>query len=186
MNSKKLAPDAAKLARSWAKKKRAKDLAKGKRREGEEAMTREHTKSARVEAKTTRCTTCSAEFSDEELERHTLDVDGPDRASCPACKSPSVPMSIAQDVKIDINWHELRILTIWASNYAETLGSDARAAQSRASLAQIIRRLERQRPENFPALTIVGEVRDMQRAGIDVEMRKEDGTVIVPRKDPAS
>lgn len=135
-----------------------------------------------AEEKTVRCTACAAEFSDEELERHTLNVDGPDGATCPKCKSPSVPMSIAQDVTIKINWHELRILTIWASNYAEKL-----PAHSKATLAAILRRLDAQKPnDRFAALTLAGEIRALQEAGFDAELLKGDGTVVAPRKGPAS
>lgn len=121
--------------------------------------------------KTTRCTTCATEFTDAEIVGHS---------ACPSCKSPGVPMAIAQDVTLKINWHELRILTIWASNFA---GSKDFPAPSRAALNAIIRRLEAQRPnETFAPLTLFGEVRQLQDAGFDAEMRDGEGNVVVPRR----
>lgn len=122
--------------------------------------------------KTTRCTDCAAEFTEAELAGV---------AGCPGCGTKSVPCAIDEDVSLRINWHELRILTIWASNYAEKL-----TAQSRSTLTSILRRLNQQRPPKAAALTLMGEVRELQNAGIDAELVKGDGTVIVPRKDPAS
>jgi hypothetical protein len=55
---------------------------------------------------------------------------------------------------IEINWHELRVLGIWASNYANEHCDDA----NRLCLRGIVSRLERQAPGQAP-LTLGGELR---------------------------
>lgn len=107
--------------------------------------------------KTVRCTACGAEFSDEEIAG---------AKACPTCGSTSVPCLMSQDVTIRINWHELRILTIWASNWAGQHGCD------NGALAAILRRLEAQRPDGgFPSLTVLGEAREAARMlGRDIEV----------------
>lgn len=59
--------------------------------------------------KTIRCTRCAAEFTEAEIQGYS---------GCPKCGTKSVPMSIPDDVTIKVNLHELRILGIWAENYA--------------------------------------------------------------------
>lgn len=99
--------------------------------------------------KTIRCVTCASEFADEEVVGH-------DR--CPSCKSKGVPMAIKEDVTVKINWHELRILTIWASNYA----SQAKLEKdSFNALTAIISRLENQYPDKSP-LTLMGEIKQLE------------------------
>lgn len=101
--------------------------------------------------KTTRCTTCSAEFTDEEIQSANC---------CPSCKTTGLPMDMAQDATININWHELRILTIWASNWAaEKCDKSAQNA-----LENIIKRLEPQRKSGWPALTLLGEIKELPEA----------------------
>lgn len=109
--------------------------------------------------KTTRCTDCAAEFTDEEIQN---------ASSCPACGTTGVPCSISQDTEVKINWHELRILTIWASNWAA-----AKCGESQQkTVNSIIERLEKQRKEDWPALTILGEIKELpaqlEAKGIDV------------------
>ena len=63
--------------------------------------------------KTIRCVICGKEFSDDELPESTCE--------CPNCGTKSLPCLIVDDVNIKINWHELRILTIWAENWARQI-----------------------------------------------------------------
>lgn len=56
-----------------------------------------------------RCVLCNNSFSQEQLAGAT---------ACPVCGTKGVPMLPTQDVNIKINIHELRILCIWAENYA--------------------------------------------------------------------
>src|SRR5689334_22184758 len=85
--------------------------------------------------KTTRCTLCAAEFTEQELENVK---------ACPSCGTEGIPCDIADDVTIKINWHELRILGIWASFWA---GTPDFKASSRAALKAILKRVEAQYPD---------------------------------------
>ena len=114
--------------------------------------------------KTVRCTDCRCEFTDEELE---------DVTECPKCGSKGVPMIIAEDVEIKINLHELRILTIWASNWAEQAISDD---QGTRTLNGILNALRPQLPEGTP-LTMKDEFHGVANAlGTEVEVHRADGT----------
>ena len=88
-----------------------------------------------------------------------------------------MPCAIADDVTIKINWHELRILTMWAHNFAAIRALDSDAKRG---LAAIIVRLEKQFPDKTP-LTLAGEVRQLQEDYPSAEL-VVDGEVIVPRK----
>lgn len=75
---------------------------------------------------------------------------------CPACSSTSIPCDDSNQVLVSVNWHELRILVIWAENYArdKDLGD---------TVAVIARRLEDQHPDHaikIP-LTLAGELRQL-------------------------
>lgn len=125
--------------------------------------------------KSIRCTVCAAEFTEEEITGAT---------SCPSCGTKGVPCSIEQDLDLRINWHELRILCIWASNYAQSLGDE-----HKLSLNAIIGRLEPQRKEGWPALTLLGEIRELseqlEKEGYDctdVDLYDEQGNKIMPPK----
>lgn len=122
-----------------------------------------------TDPKTTRCTSCEAEFTDAETEG---------ALGCPSCGTQSVPCSIARDVTLNINWHELRILTIWADNWA---GAHCDVS-GKKSLATIIKRLEAQRPEGYPALTFLGECRELQDEGVDLSVETASGKVILPKR----
>jgi DNA-directed RNA polymerase subunit RPC12/RpoP len=101
-----------------------------------------------------RCTRCRAEFTRAE----TSGV-----SACPSCGTRGLPMDVAEDVEIRINWHELRILTIWASNYAQQANLER---ASREALAAILHALALQHPklsERSP-LTLFGEVEQLRRA----------------------
>jgi hypothetical protein len=64
-------------------------------------------KSERIE--TVWCTVCGGRFTNEEVAGGW---------GCPECDARGVPCSVEQDVCVEINWHELHILGIWAENYA--------------------------------------------------------------------
>lgn len=119
--------------------------------------------------KTIRCTDCYEEFSEEEIESAT---------ACPACGTSSVPMVIKNDVLLPINWHELRILTIWASNYAEKLPDDSRMA-----LHKILKRLDKHRPEGCSALTLVGEIKELQEVFPTASLYVDNELIVPPKED---
>jgi len=121
-------------------------------------------------AKSVRCIRCYSEFSAEEIKNAN---------ACPACGEFGRPCHIADDVILKINWHELRILTIWASNYARAI--EKRSPDSTKGLQAIILRLEKQYPDKSP-LTLEGEVRQVQEHFPEAEMTDSEGNVIVPKK----
>lgn len=116
--------------------------------------------------KTIRCTDCASEFAEDEL----VGVSG-----CPTCGATGVPCAISEDVNVAINWHELRILGIWASWWAEAKFKDQ---SGHRTLRSIIARIEAQHPEK-PALSFGGELKQIARSGLvgDIEVRNPDGTV---------
>src|SRR3974390_2998828 len=92
------------------------------------------------------CVDCGARFTQEEIEGW----------GCPKCGSQSVPCDVDKDTTVEVNWHELRILVIWAENWA---GHCRRQEVDRSSktmpvtVAAIARRLQGQRP-SFGSLTL--------------------------------
>ena len=89
--------------------------------------------------KTTRCTHCRSEFTDEEL------VNAKD---CPVCGTTSLPMSINEDVTIKINWHELRILGLWAEGWAMKIEEEHPG--SKQAIQVITDHIEKQFPLKTP------------------------------------
>jgi len=121
------------------------------------------------EEKTIRCTKCYEEFSEEETKNVSC---------CPKCGCKELPMSISQDVEIKINWHELRLLCIWAENWAEAKCDD----DARSTFEAIVERLEKYRPEGSAALTIAREVKDLQEIYPDAMLVKGDKVLVPPGK----
>ncbi len=62
-----------------------------------------------------RCVRCNTSFTE-------ADIQG--AWGCPRCGSRGVPCDPSMDVSITINTHELRILGIWAENYARRCDDD--------------------------------------------------------------
>jgi hypothetical protein len=74
---------------------------------------------------------------------------------CPACGSVGVPCAWSQQVNLSVNWHELRVLVIWAENWARHhKRSDPSLSRTVYSIAA---RLQRQYPGRTP-LTLAGEL----------------------------
>jgi hypothetical protein len=102
----------------------------------------------------TRCMVCRSEFTEAQIKGATC---------CPACGSHSVPMTSKEDVTIAINWHELRVLTIWAENYANSIKSDPSNANDPVqTVFGIAKRLQDQHPFLIP-LTLSAEVAMIKR-----------------------
>lgn len=119
--------------------------------------------------KTMRCVDCYEEFSEEDVG---------DSEACPACGTCTLPMSIDEDILLPINWHELRVLTIWASNYAEKLPDS-----SRISLHKTLKRLDKYRPPGGAALTLVGEIKELQEHFPTASLYVDDELIVPPRED---
>lgn len=107
------------------------------------------------------CVDCGGRFTEEQIEGASC---------CPGCGSAGVPCSPNDDVQVAINWHELRVLTIWAENYAgqtdkrtaENDNSDGRSAKPLLpTVKAIARRLQAQFPTRTP-LTLSGELAQLK------------------------
>jgi hypothetical protein len=119
------------------------------------------------EPKTTRCTTCRAEFTDAECEGAT---------ACPTCGSDGLPMSIAKDTTVKINPHELRILTMWAMNYAEDCDKRRPGARKMADVVKgIVHALQ---PQVSAPLSFAAELKQVANTFGPVQVIK-DGKVTV-------
>lgn len=120
--------------------------------------------------KTVRCPLCGAEFTDAEITN---------AKACPACGCKSAPSTIANDVTIKTNWHELRILGIWADNWAQEKG----LKEGRMVLAAILNRIRRQYPD-APPLSMAGEFAELEKAGFQLEATDAAGKTIHKTKKP--
>lgn len=101
------------------------------------------------------CTVCGARFSSDEIEG---------AESCPKCKTISIPCDPDQDFWVEINWHELRVLGIFASNWADQCDKNSEGnTESLKCVRGILSRLERQFP-NEPPLTLGGELRKIRES----------------------
>ena len=96
------------------------------------------------------CTQCGARLTHEELEEHGL-------PSCPRCGYDGIPCDPADDCSLFLNWHELRILTIFAMHHA----NDLESIGPRQTVTAICKRLERQHPGKAP-LTLAGEFKQLR------------------------
>ena len=95
------------------------------------------------------CTYCGKRYTEEETEK----FEGPE---CPACKSEGVPCFTKRDVMVEINWHELHLLCVWAENYQQQLEDF-----QEPTVAAIARRLLMQHPKLGP-LTLGGEIHEIK------------------------
>jgi predicted nucleic acid-binding Zn-ribbon protein len=101
------------------------------------------------------CVRCSGRFTDSEIEGET---------ACPGCGNTGVPMTPDDDVQVAINWHELRILCIWAENWAAKAKRDgADTTDMIGAVFAIADRLQRQHPTRVP-LTLSGEIEQLKES----------------------
>jgi len=95
---------------------------------------------------------------------------------CPKCEDPGVPMSPDDGVTIDINWHELRILCIWAERWASDFIKNEYSLKTVRAIAS---RIEKQRPEKKTPLTFLGEIKQLEKQYGEVKqnvVQEDDGT----------
>lgn len=102
-----------------------------------------------------RCVICGEEFKNDEI--------GENVEKCPNCGTESIPCDIEDDVQIKINWHELRILSIWAENWARQLDQTKSDKEERnlLTILTIAQRLQEQQPDKLP-LTLYGEIKELR------------------------
>lgn len=110
------------------------------------------------------CTACGARFTEAEIKGW----------GCPKCGNQGAPCGCAGDVLVEINWHELHILCVWAENWAAEAkwrAADADYSQMPNVVAAIARRLQLQFPE-LGHLTLSGEIAmlpsDAAKIGLNV------------------
>ncbi len=120
---------------------------------------------------TIRCTDCRAEFRD-------ADIQG--KSACPVCGCRTVPMSIAEDVSLRINWHELRILTIWAESWARHHATAH--PEMGVTLRAVVEGLEGQRPEGYAPLSLVGEINGLAQS-MNRTVNERDGVYTLDKKE---
>lgn len=122
---------------------------------------------------TARCTICNSEFTQDQLHAAAAQsIQG-----CPQCGTLSLPCAPADDVTIKVNWHELRVLGMWAENYARSIKDGDPGAP--LTVQAILSRLEKQFPGKAP-LSFRGEIgalRETYPAARAVDM---NGDEIVP------
>lgn len=119
-----------------------------------------------------RCVSCGSDFDTAMLAAVGVD-------KCPSCGTRSLPCDPAYDLFVALNWHELRILAQWASNYAEGLED-----HHKVTLTAILRRIDAQRPQGALVLTLVQEIKELQRSLPGAMLIDGHGDVVVPPKDP--
>lgn len=115
------------------------------------------------------CVVCGGRYTSEEIEGQT---------ACPGCKSTSVPCDPAEDVTVEINWHELRILGIWAEHHAKK-------HDGLNIIQAITRRLEAQYPD-LPPLTLSGEVAELRKEFGEVDTVGIAPSVLTPVNGPGA
>lgn len=101
-------------------------------------------------------------------------------SGCPTCGTHSLPCDPKKDVEIKINTHELRVLTIWADNWAQHNVD----AQGKKTLSCILQRLSKQLPDTI--FTLSGEVKSLQDDGHDAQLINTNGEVLVPSRGKPS
>jgi hypothetical protein len=101
---------------------------------------------------------------------------------CSHCgQSKSLPCNLTRDtVAVNITWHELRILVIWAERWASECKSDDERDQMQKTLYRIADRIHGQHLDKR-ALTFFGELSNL-RGGLGV---KVEHNVIHEPKDEA-
>lgn len=85
-----------------------------------------------------RCIVCDYGATDEEITRLKL-------MACPRCGHKGRPCDPVEDIQVKVNWHELRILAIWAERWANWCAGQS-SDDSVYSMPQVVfsiaRRLE--------------------------------------------
>jgi hypothetical protein len=74
---------------------------------------------------------------------------------CPNCNTTGLPCAWRDQVTVTVNWHELRVLGIWAENYGRSISKSA-------TIMAITKRLQAQHPGRVP-LTLAGELKDLRK-----------------------
>jgi hypothetical protein len=112
------------------------------------------------------CTSCGVRLKQEEIRGW----------GCPKCQYTGNPCDPKNDVAIDINWHELRILANWAERWASQCDANKTESQDfnmTALLVAITRRLQQQFPDKTPLL-LFSELNQLRDAGLKIDLLGQD------------
>ena len=110
--------------------------------------------------KVARCLICNEEFGEEDIKNASC---------CPKCENKGVPANPKDDVTIKVNWHELRLLCIWAENWAHKCDKDDNEKMKCVlTINCIARRIQKQHQDKTP-LTLSGEIEDLKKSYNGVE-----------------
>ncbi|MFJ5532465.1 hypothetical protein [Streptomyces sp. NPDC093261] len=103
-----------------------------------------------------------------------VDPDGEPLRCCPGCQSTGVPADADDTVTLTLTTHELRVLTIWASNWAEAIKHDSPDAPT-----VIYGILDEAGRTTSAALSMRQEIADLRAMpGVgEVTVYRSDGTV---------
>lgn len=77
-------------------------------------------------------------------------------SACPACGSKGLPCDDANQVSVSVNWHELRVLVIWAERWGLKIGKAG-------TVYAIARRIREQFPDRTP-LSLAGDISGLREA----------------------
>lgn len=121
------------------------------------------------------CTDCGSRFTEDEARGATC---------CPKCKSGGIPCDTRKDVVVEVNWHELRILGIWAENWACKYDDEP---DSQTTMLKTVHAITRRLQSQFaglglPPLTLSQEIAELpaQLAEADIQVSGVESNVNKP------
>lgn len=87
--------------------------------------------------------------------------------ACPQCGSKGLPCDDADQVTVSVNWHELRVLCVWAERWAIEKVEPSNSG-GRGTVYAIADRIRAQHPSRG-SLTLSGDINELRDAGFDVK-----------------
>ena len=113
------------------------------------------------------CLACGEEFAADDP--RILDSTHPNYGNCPGCGENNIPADLSDKVAVEITWHELRVLVIWAEFWASHHAAEKPVMQK--VVYGIADRLQMQHMER-PGLTFASEISELRAvfgdANVDV------------------
>lgn len=103
----------------------------------------------------------------------TASEDSPPLSGCPGCGSTAVPADADDTVTITLTTQELRVLTIWASNYAEAIKAQPNCAEAPKVVTGILDEIGRY---TALPLSMRQEIADLRAEFGEVAVYRQDGT----------
>lgn len=104
-----------------------------------------------------------------------VDDDDPAPTGCPACDDHGIPADADDTVTITLTTHELRILTMWADNYARVIAAD-RERPDLATMPAVVRGIiDHVGTQTAAPLTLSQELADVRAAFPDATVTLHRG-----------